>query len=145
MRLEKQFDVRRTPDAAARIASREATLLGLFAGSETEIVARDGSRRTTRTHYTALGREGVATFHFDFQPDGTVEFSKVCDGNVWKELSGKVTFQKRGNGARVKLQMNGKTKTLVPELAIRAPMREQMEQMAAALRECIDAADDSEQ
>lgn len=144
MRLEKNFEVDRTPDVASRIAARDETLIGLFADAKTEIVEREDNRRTTRTHYHALGREGVATFHFYFLPDGRISFEKVCDGNVWQELSGSVSFEKRGDGTQVALKMVGRTKALVPEFAIRTPMREQIEQMASSLRACIEAAEVSE-
>ena len=144
MRLEKNFEVDRPTDLASRIASRDETLISLFADTKTEIVERDGNRRTTRTHYHALGREGIATFHFDFLPDGRISFEKVCDGKVWQELSGTVSFEKRGNGTQVTLRMVGRTKALVPEFAIRAPMRDQIEQMASSLRACIEASEASE-
>jgi len=144
MRLEKNFEVDRPTDFASRIASRDETLVSLFAGAKTEIVEREGNRRITRTHYNALGREGVATFHFHFLPDGRISFEKICDGNVWQELSGTVSFEKRGHGTQVTLKMIGRTKALVPEFAIRAPMRDQIEQMASSLRACIEAAEDSE-
>ena len=138
MRLEKNFEVDQPPDFASRIASRDETLLSLFADAKTEIVEREGNRRTTRTHYRALGREGVATFHFHSLPDGRISFEKICDGNVWQELSGTVSFEKRGNGTQVALKMVGRTKALVPEVAIRGPMREQIEQMATALRQRLE-------
>jgi hypothetical protein len=141
VRLEKNFEVDRRPDLASRIASRDETLISLFADAKTEIVERKGNRRTTQTHYHALGREGVATFHFHFLRDGHISFEKICDGNVWQELSGSVSFEKRGNGTRVTLKMVGRTKALVPEFAIRAPMRDQIEQMASSLRACIEAAE----
>jgi len=141
VRLEKNFEVDRPPELASRIASRDETLISLFAESKTEIVESEGNRRTTRTHYQALGREGVATFHFHFLPDGRISFEKVCDGNVWQELSGDVSFEKSGKGTQVTLKMLGRTKALVPEFAIRAPMRDQIEQMASSLRACIEAAD----
>jgi hypothetical protein len=144
VRLEKNFEVDRERDFACRIAARDGTLLSLFADAKTELVEREGNRRTTRTHYHALGKEGVATFHFHFLPDGRISFEKVCDGKVWQELSGTVLFEKRGNGTQVTLKMVGRTKTLVPEFAIRAPMREQIEQMASSLRTCIETADASE-
>jgi hypothetical protein len=123
----------------SRIATLDETLLGLFSDAKTEIVAREGRRRTTRTHYQALGREGVATFHFDFLPEGTIEFEKVCDGNVWQELVGAVSFRELGEGTRVTLRMDGRTKTFVPEFAIRGEMRKQIDQMASALQACIEA------
>jgi hypothetical protein len=141
VRLEKTFEVDRPPDFSSRVASLDETLLSLFADSETEIVEREGNRRTTRTHYNALGREGVATFHFHYLPNGHISFEKVCDGNVWQELSGTVSFAKRGSGTQVTLRMVGRTKALVPEFAIRSPMRDQIEQMASSLRACIEAAE----
>ena len=144
MRLEKNFEVDQPPDFASRVASRDETLLSLFADAKTEIVEREGNRRTTRTHYRALGREGVATFHFHSLPDGRISFEKICDGNVWQELSGTVSFEKRGHGTQVTLRMVGRTKALVPEFAIRVPMRDQIEQMASSLRRCIEAAEASE-
>ncbi len=122
-----------------RIATRDETLLSLFADSETEIVARDGNRRTTRTRYQALGKEGAATFHFDFLPEGGIEFEKVCDGNVWHELVGEVSIREHGEGTQVTLRLDGRTKTLVPEFAIRGEMRKQIDQMASALQACIEA------
>ena len=68
-----------------------------------------------------------------------IEFEKVCDGNVWQELIGAVSFHKNGEGTRVTLQLNGRTKTLVPEFAIRGEMRKQIDQMASSLRACIEA------
>lgn len=141
MRLEKNFEVDRPPEFASRIAARDETLLSLFADAKTEIVERNGNRRTTQTHYQTLGREGVATFHFHSLPNGRISFEKVCDGNVWQELSGTVLFEKRGRGTQVTLKMVGRTKSLVPEFAIRSPMRDQIEQMASSLRACIEAAE----
>ena len=144
MRLEKMFYVDRPLDFTSRISARDETLISLFADAKTEIVEREGNRRTTRTHYQALGREGVATFHFHALPDGRISFEKVCDGNVWQELSGTVSFEKRGAGTQVTLKMIGRTKALVPEFAIRVPMRDQIEQMASSLRACIEATEASE-
>jgi hypothetical protein len=134
MRTEKQFQARCDRDRAVEIVAREETLLSLFPDAKTEIVERRGDRVTTRTHYTALGREGTATFHFDYRMDGSVRFEKVCDGNVWKELRGTLDFEERDGGCLVTLEMEGSTKRLVPEFTIRGPMREQIEQMADALR-----------
>ena len=140
MHLEKQFDLKRPRAEAVAIAARDTTLLGLFPDAKTEIVASAGGRKTTRTRYTALGREGVATFHFDYRPDGDVDFEKVCDGNVWRELKGRLTFRERKGGTRVQIQMDGRTKSLIPEFTIRGAMRDQIEQMARALREQLEDA-----
>ena len=135
MHLEKEFSVRRERDDAARIAARDETLLGLFPDTRTEIVERKDNRRTTQSHYTALGRAGTATFHFTYVPENEVRFEKVCDGRVWRELTGSVSFRKRGERTRVKIAMEGRTKPLVPEFTIKGAMKDQLEQMARALRQ----------
>ena len=138
MHIEKQFDVRCPRDAAVEIAGRDETLVGLFADAQTEIVASDADRKTTRTHYTALGRSGTATFHFTFLPEGDVEFEKQCDGNVWRELRGRLSVRARGGRTRVRIEMDGRTRSLVPEFTIKGPMRDQLEQMAGALRQKLE-------
>lgn len=141
MRMEKSFEVDCDRDRAVDLVASDDTLTALFAGdgARTEIVASEGDRRTTRTHYRALGREGVATFHFDYLMDGNVRFEKVCDGNVWKELRGELRFDDVAGGTRVSVEMQGRTKALVPEFTIRGPMQEQLEQMADALRRRIES------
>jgi hypothetical protein len=139
MRLEKSFEVRCDPAAAARVLERDDTLIGLFPDTKTDIVARGGARKTAVSRYRALGREGDATVHFDFQPDGSVRFEKVCDGRVWRELRGSVTFAARGKGTRVSIAMEGRTKGFVPEFTVRAPIQEQLEQMAKALKARIES------
>ncbi len=138
MHLEKQFDVERSIDSAVEIAGRDETLLGLFPDTKTEIVESFGNRRTTRSCYTALGREGTATFHFTYLEGGDVEFEKVCDGNVWSQLTGRLTFHEQGGSTRVRIAMDGRTKSLIPEFTIKGAMRDQIEEMATALRERIE-------
>ena len=96
--------------------------------------ARKGQRKTIESHYTALGREGVATFHFDYEPGGDVSFEKVCDGRIWRELRGAVTLTERKQKTRVRIELEGRTKALIPEFTIRGPMQDQLDQMAKALR-----------
>jgi hypothetical protein len=134
MHLEKQFDVKQSREATVAQVAQDDTLLNLFPETRTEIVEARGNRRTLRSHYRALGQQGTATFHFSFEPGGDVCFEKVCDGRVWRELKGVVSFETRGKGTRVKIVMDGRTKALVPEFTIRGAMQEQIEQMASALR-----------
>jgi carbon monoxide dehydrogenase subunit G len=133
MQLEKSFDLKSPRDEVVAVLCRDETLIGLLGEGDTELVESRGDRRTTRTRYRALGREGVATFHFTYLLDGNVRFEKVCDGNVWRELRGEVTVAERGDGARVTIEMTGRTKTLVPEFTIRGPMEEQLQQMSESL------------
>jgi hypothetical protein len=139
VRIEKKFEVGCSRETAVEIAARDGTLLGLFADARTEIVACVAERKTTRTHYTALGRSGTATFHFTFLPEGDVEFEKECDGNVWRELSGRLSFRGAGGRTRVRVEMNGRTRPLVPEFTIKGAMRDQLEQMARTLRQKLEA------
>ncbi|MCA9509358.1 MAG: hypothetical protein R3E88_22225 [Myxococcota bacterium] len=133
METRKSFRVALDRDAVVERLCDDATLVALLPG-DTEIVDRKGDRRTTRTRYSALGREGTATFHFDFLLDGNVRFEKVCDGKIWKRLTGSVEVEEDGDGSRVSIAMEGRTKPLVPELAIKAPLEDQMRQMTSALR-----------
>lgn len=139
MRLEKHFNVTRQRDAAVEVAASEEAILALFPDAEVEVVARSGDQITVRTRYHALGREGEATFHFTFLLDGGVAFEKVCDGNIWRKLRGNLDFEECGSGTRVTIELQGATRTLVPELTIRGPMNQQLEQMVAALRERIES------
>ena len=138
MKLEKYFEVRCARDAAVAAVAREEALLELFPDTKTEIVSREGGRTTLRSHYRALGQDGTATFHFHFEPGGEVRFEKVCDGRIWRQLEGCVTFEGRGPRTRVRIQMEGRTRPLVPELAIRGPLRDQLEKMAGALRQRLE-------
>lgn len=141
MHLSREFEVERSREDVVAVIERDDTLEGLLAGGRTEIVERRGDRRTTRTRYRALGREGVATFHFDLLAGGSLRFEKVCDGRVWKSLCGDVCFEEQGpERTRVQIDMRGSTKTLVPEIAIRQPMQEQLDRMVRALRERIERA-----
>jgi len=139
MRLEKRFEIDRSRDDVVALLCRDETLIGLFPDNETEIVDSQGDERTTRTRYTALGREGVATFRFTFLLDGNVRFEKVCDGRVWSELRGEVRVEEEGERSRIEIEMAGHTKPFVPEFAIKGPMEDQIEQMATGLRELLAA------
>jgi hypothetical protein len=41
----------------------------------------------------------------------------------------------------VRIEMEGRTKTLVPEFTIKGPMQDQIEEMAKALKQRIEAAE----
>ena len=139
MRLERQFRVGQPREKVLEVIGEDDTLTGLFPDTDTRVVKRSGDRKTTVSRYRALGREGEATFHFDFLADGNVRFEKVCDGKVWRSLRGTLTFEERGKGTRVCIELEGKTKTLVPEFTIKGPMEEQIDQMVTALKKRIRA------
>ena len=63
MHLVKEFDVKQARAAAFEKVARDETLMTLFPDTRTEIVEREGNRRTVCSHYRALGQEGAATFH----------------------------------------------------------------------------------
>ena len=87
--------------------------------------------------YACLSGTDV-TFHFDTLLDGNLRFEKVCDGRVWDELRGEVVVEEEGDGARIEISMRGRTKTLVPEFAIKGPMEEQIDEMTRALADYLD-------
>jgi len=132
MKMERSFTAPGSFDQVSDALGHEDTLLSLFPG-KTEIVDRTGDRITTRTHYTALGREGTATFHIDYLMDGGLRFEKVCDGNVWRSLAGRVEIEDLGDRCRVVLHLEGSTRRLVPEFTIKGPMEDQISEMSEAL------------
>jgi carbon monoxide dehydrogenase subunit G len=140
MRLTKDFEVARQRADAAAVLADERTIVSLFDGAKTEVVKRDGNKLTTHSKFRALGRDSDATFHFTFAPDGNVRFEKVCDGNVWKKLEGKITFEERGSRTRVRFELDGATKGFLPEFTIKLPLEQQLDSMARALRAKIERA-----
>ncbi len=136
MRVEKSFEVDRSRDEVVELLCRDEVLLQLLPG-KSEIIDSSGDNRRLRTHYRALGRDGVATFDFSFLLDGNIRFQKVCDGRIWRELSGDVCVEERGEGSQLRIKLTGRTKGLVPEFTIKQPMEEQVEQMSAALRDLL--------
>jgi hypothetical protein len=133
VRVSKEFDVRAPLARVAAVLEQDATLTDLFPGAETEIVGRQGETRTTRSRYRLLGRQGEAVFHFTTGADG-MRFEKECDGRLWKQLSGRVVLRARGEATRIAIEIEGRTKGLVPEFTIRKPLDDQLDEMVAALR-----------
>ncbi|MDJ0787832.1 MAG: hypothetical protein QNK05_13565 [Myxococcota bacterium] len=141
MHVTKVFEVNRSRDVAIEVLDRDETLPRLFPGRKVEVVRKEGDRKTIEAEYRALGQEGIATFHFDFLMDGSIRFQKVCDGNVWRTLRGEVEIDELDPArARVQIEMEGHTKGLVPEFTIKGPLRDQLEEMARALRDEIEDA-----
>ena len=140
MRLTRDFDVAKPRAEAAQVLADERTIVNLFDGAKTEVVKREGNKLTTHSTFRALGRDSDATFHFTFGADGNVRFEKVCDGNVWKKLEGKITFEQRGAKTRVRFEMDGATKGFLPEFTIKLPLEQQLDSMARALRAMIEKA-----
>lgn len=139
MELEKHFDVNATKEQASAVLAEDETLTGLLPEGETEIVERRPGRKTLRSRYRIMGREGEAVFHFTFEEGGGVRFEKVCDGRVWKLLRGEIRLAPRGRRTRVSLSLEGRTKGLVPEFTVKGPLQEQIEAMGEALRARIKA------
>jgi len=132
----RDFRVDLSRDEVVERLGDHETLAGLL-GEQTEIVERGADRFRTRTHYTALGREGTVEFVFSFLMDGGVRFEKICDGRVWKELCGELSVEEEGDGARVGIELHGKTKRLIPEFTIEGPMDDQLRDMIDALRTAL--------
>lgn len=136
MQISKRFSVDRSRDAVVETLAREEVLVSFLPG-RTEVVGRKPDEVTTRTAYTALGREGEATFHWRFRMDGSVAFEKVCDGKVWRELHGLVEVDDHGGTAVVTIEMTGRTKSFVPEFTIKGPMEDQLGEMVDALESAL--------
>jgi hypothetical protein len=134
MNLTRCFELERPRDEIVERLCRDETLLGLLARGDTQIVESAGDRRTIRTEY--LGRQ--LTFHFTFLMDGNVRFEKVCDGNVWRELKGYVGVEELSDQrSRVSIELSGRTRSLIPEFTIKAPLEDQLLDMGEALEELL--------
>ena len=138
MKLAKEFTVERERDDLVGVLDDDATFEAIM--PDTRIVKREGDVRHTETPFSAMGRTGEVRFVFTTLVDGNLRFQKICDGNVWRTLEGEVTLEEDGPFTRVILRMEGRTRSLIPELAIRGPMREQIDQMASALRARLESA-----
>ena len=137
MKLEENFVVHRARQEIASLLDDDQTFEKLF--PETNVTRTGDSVRETCTQFRALGQERELRFVFESLPDGNVRFAKICDGNVWRSLEGEVRLEEKdAENTLVWLRMVGRTRAFVPELTIRGPMREQIGQMARALRKQLE-------
>jgi hypothetical protein len=133
MKFENEFVVRRPLADCASVLESDATITSLF--PDTQIVSNEGGVRETRTRVTALGTESIVRFKFRSRPGGGMRFEKICDGRVWRSLEGDIALAAvNPETTRVRIALDGSTRALVPEFTIKAPMKEQMQQMTRALR-----------
>jgi carbon monoxide dehydrogenase subunit G len=132
MHFESNFTVPRSRAEVAKLLDDDETITFLL--PDTTIVPRDDGTRETRTP-SPLGQSRDIRFIFRRVEEAGLLFEKICDGNIWRSLDGQIRLEDvRTNVTRVQLQMDGRTRALVPELMIRGPMRDQIEQMTEGLR-----------
>ena len=138
MTFEKEFVVDRPRKQVVADLNDDRTFAAFF--PDTRLTRKSECVRETSTPFRALGQSRDIRFVFETLPDGNVRFEKICDGNVWRSLEGEVKLEERDKErTRVVLRMDGRTRTFVPEMTIRGPMREQIEQMTRALRTRLEA------
>ncbi len=131
MHFEREFEVHRPLPELAALLDDDATIESLLPG--TRVTPRANGTWETRTA-SPLGLSRDVRFLFTRNSQG-LRFEKICDGNVWRSLDGEVRLESvEAELTRVQLRMQGRTRTLVPELSIRGPMRNQIDQMTQALR-----------
>jgi carbon monoxide dehydrogenase subunit G len=139
MRLEEEFVVRKPRPEVAAILDRDETVRAMF--PDAEVIALADGTREARACFSGLGAPRDVRVQLRTDPSGDLRFDKVCDGNVWRSLSGEVRLLAvNERTTRVVVSMEGRTHALVPELTVRAPAREQLGQLARALRSCLQAA-----
>ncbi len=137
MRFEKEFMVARPQKEIAGELRDDRTIAALF--PDTQIKHRPDGTRETLTRYSGFGASRDIRFVFKSLEDGGLRFSKICDGNVWRSLDGQVELESIDERmTRVVLEMEGRTRAFVPEITIRVPMRDQIEQMAKSLRTVLE-------
>ena len=131
MHFEREFDVHRPLSEVASLLDDDATIECLLPG--TSVTPRADGTRETRT-VAPLGQSREVRFQFTRHAEG-LRFQKICDGNIWRSLAGEVRLENLATElTRVQLRMQGRTRTLVPELTIRGPLRIQIDRMSQALR-----------
>jgi carbon monoxide dehydrogenase subunit G len=138
MHLEKEFTVERDRAEVARNLDANETFVALF--PDTEITRQAGSLRETLTRVSIGGIAKELRFVFETGSDGNIDFHKVCDGKIWKELKGRIRLDVEGAGTRVRVSMDGRTRALVPEVAISGQMKSQLDDMVGALQDRIRSA-----
>ncbi|MBW2280641.1 MAG: hypothetical protein JRG76_00110 [Deltaproteobacteria bacterium] len=137
MKIDQEFVVGRSRDDVVDSLDRDDTFAALF--PDTSVHSLGEHSRETRTPYPGPGRARDIRFVFQTASDGNVRFEKICDGNIWRSLEGEVRAERVDDRmTRVVLTMEGRTRAFVPELTIRAPMREQIVQMAKSLRSLLE-------
>jgi len=137
VKFDSEFVVRRPKAELADVLASDATVTQLF--PDTEIVSNSGGARETRTRVSALGAESIVRFVFRVATDGGLRFEKICDGRVWRSLEGAIRLLPVNDATtRVQISMEGTTRALVPEFTIKAPMKDQLQQMTRALRERLE-------
>jgi carbon monoxide dehydrogenase subunit G len=138
MHLEREFSIGRPLAEVARALDSDETIAALI--PNTRVTGTGAGRRETLTQVSVGGVQRELRFVFENRPDGSVRFSKICDGRIWRSLEGEIRFEAQGESrTRVRLSMDGRTRALVPELAISGPMRSQLDEMVEALRKRVDA------
>jgi carbon monoxide dehydrogenase subunit G len=139
MTLEEEFLVHRPRAQVVTRLDEDETFASLF--PDTRVVGKGKGVRETCTPFQALGQQREVRFVFETLSDGNVRFEKICDGNVWRSLKGRVQLDETDAATtRVRLRMDGRTRSLVPEITIRGPMRQQISQMADALKSRLEGA-----
>lgn len=139
MRVTKEFFVERERGEIQSLLDEDLTFESLFPGMR--VAKRDGPHREIAAPNPTPGTDRLIRFRFETLPNGNLRFEKVCDGNVWRSLAGAIELERSGRAqTRVMLRLEGKTRSLVPELAIRLPMREHVDQMTESLRVRLGAA-----
>ena len=137
MTFEKEFVVDRPREEVVADLDDDRTFAAFF--PDTRVTRKSERMRETSTPFRALGQSRDIRFVFATIPDGNVRFAKICDGNVWRSLEGEVRLEEKGaENTQIWLRMVGRTRTFIPELTIRSPMRDQIGQMARALRKRLE-------
>jgi hypothetical protein len=132
--IEKAFAVALPRDSVIRQLDSDATLQALF--PDTRVTSRQGGVRETCTRVSLPGVSREVRFVFETRPDGNVRFRKICDGHVWRALDGEIRLEALDAArTRVVVSMQGRTRALIPELAISGQLRSQLDKMVESLRD----------
>lgn len=136
MKLEREFPVERGRDEIVAALRDDRVLAELL--PDTRIEAGKGGSRETFTRYNALGQDRELHLIFHTEESGDLRFEKVCDGAVWRSLDGCIELESlEARVTNVRIAMEGRTKSLVPEVTIRGTMESQLDQMVDSLQKSL--------
>lgn len=136
MKLEREFPVERGRDEIVDALRDDAVLAHLLPDTRIE-PGKDGSRETF-TRYNALGQHRELHMIFHTEESGDLRFEKVCNGNIWRSLDGRIELESlEARVTNIRIAMEGRTKPLVPELTIRGTLESQLDQMVDSLQKSL--------
>ena len=133
MKLRKEFVVGRPCESVLATLCDSRTIEKLLPGTRVE--ERASGARELITSVGAFASDRELRFLLVELPGRGLRFEKICDGNLWRFFEGRIVAEAIDEQmCTVHITLEGETRAFVPELTVRAPLREHLEHQSKALR-----------